>query len=432
MLNVFIKQHEVYSKPLEYILSVLAKNKSVRLTLMPDRTNARLIFDHTDPSSLPIHVPFYHSLLDERKFHHEAYFRNAPQLLFPDSSLPDWLGTAFYMINAFQEYDASLNYIALDRYQRFPYDKSYQYKFSCIEDNLVQRCFDSFCDEHLPQLIHRTPKRKSQVFISHDIDEIHSPFIPNGLWAIKKGRLDIVLKLVLSEILLTPHLKSIDRIVKLHSEHDLKSTFFWLATNKIAANGIRNADYTHEQLARLSKFSISNGLHKSCYTTTFDEELKMLPFQTTLNRYHFLKFNLPDAWDDIAKTSVTLDSSLGYAERYGFRNSYGLPFRPYNITSHEAYRFVEVPLHVMDATLHHYMKTPIENIARDIINFIEKNSDNAILSILWHNMYLSDYKYSGYFREYKKILLYLTEAGIKSIAPEEIINEFATDNADKA
>jgi hypothetical protein len=424
--SVFIKGDEVYSKPFEYILSVLAKNKNAQLLLTTNKTQAQLIFDHTDAGSLPINIPFYRSLLGERVFQHEMYFANEPRLLFPNSTSPDWLGTAFYMINTFQEYDAQLNGIPLDRYQRFPYISSYQYKFNCIQENLVQECFDRFCTEYLPHIAHAALSRKSKVFLSHDIDIIHGSLLQDGLWALKRGRIDIILRLIMNEILTNPRERNIDKIVKLHSEHDLKSTFFWLATKKQSAEGIKNADYSLGQLSKLSKYSSSNGLHKSAYTTTFEEELKMLPFPTGLNRYHFLKFRLPNAWDDVEQAKLRLDASLGFAEHYGFRNNYGLPFRPYDIVDQKPYSFVEAPLHVMDVTMMYYMKTPTEEMSGHVINFIEKNLENTILSILWHNTNLTEFKYGGYLREYKKILLYLIESGIQSIMPDEIINEFGS------
>ena len=419
----FIKNNQIYSKPLEYILSILGKNKSCPIKFVNEKSKAQLIFDHTDSLSLPVNVEFYDSLLNKKMFNHEVYFKENPYLLFLNSKNPDWLGTAFYMINSFQEYADERNNDVLDRYGRFRYDKSYQYKFNCIEKNLVQECFDDFCEEHLILKSISKVEKKSRVFFSHDIDTIYGSFLQDGLWAIKKGRLDIVLKLIMNEILSNPHWKNIDKIVKLHSEYDLKSTFFWIATKKRSANKVKNADYSVGKLNNILKFSQSNGLHKSCYDSSFNEELKVLPFKTKLNRYHFLKFTLPSSWNEIEKSEIKFDASLGYAERYGFRNSYGLPFKPYNISTQAPYDFIEVPLNVMDGTLHRYMEIPLKETASSIINFIEKNKNNSVISILWHNTYFTNYKYSGYLEEYKKVLLYLKESEITSITPEEILND---------
>ncbi len=424
-MRVFIRNHQIYSKPLEFILSILAKNKRFSITWEQEKPNAQIIFDHEDTRSVPINIDFYNSLLNKRIFNYESHFEKNPFLLFPNSNRPDWLGTAFYMINSFQEYVREPNDDILDQYGRFPYERSYQYKFDCIEKNLVQTYLDNFCNEYLLSTEAITVQKPTRVFLSHDVDTIYGSFLQDGLWALKHGKLDIILKLTMNELLRTPHWKNMDRIRKIHSEYDLKSTFFWLATKKVDKNKIKNADYSIGKLNRVLQFSTSNGLHKSSYHSTFEEELRSLPFRTELNRYHFLKFNLPSSWEAIESSGLKFDASLGYAERYGFRNSYGLPFSPYNISTGLSYDFTEVPLNVMDGTLHRYMKIPLNETANHVIDFLENNLTNSIISILWHNTYFTDYKYSGYLEEYKKILFYLSETKIKSITPEEIINEFS-------
>jgi len=425
MTRIFIKKDQSYSKPIEYILLKFSKNKSCVFSFEKDKASAQLIFDNSDPTSQPINISFYESLLNNKIFGHDAYFKSEPYILFQNSNKPDWLATAFYLINSFQEYNIEPQNDFLDKYGRFRYDKSYQSKFNCIEENIVQECFDSFARENLIFSELANVKRQTKVFISHDIDTINGSFLQDGLWAVKRGRLDIILKLIMNEILLNPDWKNMDKITKLHSEHDLKSTFFWLATKKVAENRIKNADYSIGKYSKLIEKSTSHGLHKSCYNFSIDKELEMLPFDTKLNRYHFLKFTLPSSWDEIQNSALQLDASLGFAERYGYRNSYGLPFRPYNISTQTSYDFVEVPLNIMDGALHRYMKIPLKETGSSIIDFFEKNKTNSIISLLWHNTYFTNYKYTGYLQEYKKVLFYLNESGIQSITPEEIIKEFA-------
>jgi hypothetical protein len=425
VIKIFIKQTQDYSKPLEYILSIFSKNKSIPIAFVNSDIEAHLIFDHNNPSSVPINISFYDSLINHKIYNHESYFRNEPYIHYLNSDKRDYLASAFYLINAFQEYHADESPESMDKYGRFSYAASYQKKFDCIENNIVQYCFDQFAQSH--EVFHHyasATKPKTKVFISHDIDTIYGSFTQDGMWALRRGRFDIILKLVMNEFLAQPHWKNIDQIVKLHTEHDLKSTFFWIATNKVADNGIKNADYNIRAITDQTRIPESNGLHKSCYPFSIDDELDMLPFQTELNRYHFLKFKLPDAWKEINDSRLRYDASLGFAEHFGFRNSYGLPFSPYNLDDQSAYRFVEVPLHIMDRTLQGYMNVPVNQTAEMIIDFIEQHKTQCILSILWHNTFYSEYKYSGYLKEYKKILIYLHEAGIESITPSEIINEY--------
>ena len=420
-MNVYIKQGEAYSKPLVYILNVMAKNKGLNLTYTPTKNNAAAVFDHTDKEGLPVNDAFFNALLNLQQYNYNSYFKNEPYIHF-ELYGRDYLATAFYMLNAFQEYSQGPE--MQDRFGRYLYSASYQYKYHCIEQNIVQLCFDKFCEENSAFQSFTTAK-PTRVFLSHDVDTIHGSFLQDGLWAIKKGRADVVLKLVMNELMRKPGWTNIDQIVKLHDEHDVESTFFWLATQRVnAANGVKNADYTAAHIAKLAKLTQSNGIHKSAAAHTFKEELAMLPFDTKLNRYHFLKFSVPQVWNTLDEAGIALDGSLGFAEHYGFRNSYGQPFKPYNTETGGTHNFVEVPLNIMDGTLARYMNVPLNQTANRIINFIEANKENCILSLLWHNTHFTHYKYGGYLAEYKKILLYMKETGLSSITPTQIIAEY--------
>ncbi len=424
MIGIFIKQEEEYSAPLAYILKILAKNLQISIRFVENKNDAQIICDHGDPASVPVHRALYISLIRESKYEHSQYLKTSDCVIRMADDTPDWLGTAFYMINAFQEYATESEDSQYDRYGRYTYESTYQYKYDRIEDNIVDRCFRAFCQDVPVLREYGDRQRKSRVFLSHDIDTIHGSFLQDGLWALKHGRVDVIMKLIMNTMLLRPDWRNMDRIVSLHNEHDLTSTFFWLATKKIGANKVKNADYNIRKLKGLTDITRSNGLHKSCYHTSMREEMDMLPFETRLNRYHFLKFNIPSAWKVLQESGIDLDASLGFAERIGFRNNYGLPFRPYNVATGAAFDFVEVPLNVMDGTLHRYMHVPLHNTASRVIEFIEKNKWNSVISVLWHNTYFTDYKYAGYLQEYKKILQYLVESEMRSITPQEIVKEY--------
>jgi DNA polymerase III delta prime subunit len=167
-----------------------------------------------------------------------------------------------------------------------------------------------------------------------------------------------------------------------------------------------------------------NGLHKSCTGQNFDKELQKSNLNTTFNRYHFLKFLPHKDWKKISDSAITFDASLGFAERYGFRNSYGKAFQPYNITEKKPYDFVEAPLNFMDGTFHKYMKINPTKTADTIIDFFEKNQNNCLFSLLWHNTYFTEYKYNSFLQEYKKVIAYLYENKINIMTPQDIVSKF--------
>jgi hypothetical protein len=421
MIRVYIKDGEVYSNPIKYTLNLINVCLKLDVSFTFNKNEAHYIFDLTDDRSIFINFEFYNSLINEKKYSHQYYFNNEPVIYSKSiKNKKDLLGTVFYIVNSFQEYKSDELQDTFDTFGRFKFESSFQFKFNCIEENLVEKYLKEFCKselkiEHFPNL------SKARIFLSHDIDSLNGSFLQDGKWAVQNRRFDVLLKIIFNEMLRKPHWKNVEFINKLHDENGIVSTFFWLAKNITGKYNVQNADYNINELRKMSSFSKINGLHKSSCNLEINEELDILPFKTYFNRYHFLMFNLPNAWEEINNSNLKLDASLGFAERYGFRNSYGLPFRPYNLNTGKSYDFVEVPLNVMDGTFQKYMKIPISKTAETIICFLEKNLNNSVLSILWHNTFFTSYKYIGYLYEYQKILHFIVDANLETITPNDIV-----------
>ena len=139
-----------------------------------------------------------------------------------------------------------------------------------------------------------------------------------------------MLNIILSEISKDYHWKNIDKIIKINDMYDIKSTFFWIVNKGKSKNGIDNADYNiadlEDVMNQVNKSNNVNGLHKSSFNMSIDEELKKRNLENKFNRYHYLKFLPHDDYEKISKSSLCFDSSLGFAEQCGFRNSYGKSF----------------------------------------------------------------------------------------------------------
>lgn len=423
MIKVFINQDAVYYKPLVYTLKLLNSYLDSDIIFLNNKENADFIFNHNDKESKDVNIKFFQSVVNEKKYGFENYFKNEPVILHKCKIKKDYLGTVFYLVNCLQEFDTDSFNHNYDNFGRFKFQRSLQFRYNCVEENLVEKYLKQFCKEEL-NINKFREKKLTKVFLSHDIDSIYGSLLQDGKWAIKKGRFDILLKLIFNEFINKPHWKNIDFINKIHSEKGLESAFFWLATNEEGRLSVKNADYKIKDIKELSQYSQINGIHKSSCEMSINTELELLPFSTCINRHHFLMYKIPELWVDVENSNLKLDASLGFAERYGFRNSFGFPFRPYNFSKGEAYSFIEVPLNIMDSTFQKYMKVPIENTGDTIINFFEKNKYNTVLSILWHNTFFTNYKYKGYLEEYRKILQYFIESKILTLTPHEILENF--------
>lgn len=416
MIPVYVKPNENYTNIIRYVLKLIEKNQSITFEFLNQKIGSCLIWDHLDKESQYIHLDFYESLKKG-----EFGFRIDNKVIIQnENGKKDIIASIFYKVNCIQEFGSIES---LDEYERFKFTSSYQYKYGLIEENLVQK------DMNELMRITNFPasNKESRFFISHDIDTIYGSFLQDGLWALKNKKVWVILKLILNEISRNPHWRNIDKILKINSEYDVYSTFFWLVNQGVGLSNIKNSDYDIEKqkdnIDLVERSGSFNGLHKSCSRDSFNEELEKVKINTVYNRYHFLKFLPETDWKKVSESKIKLDCSLGFAEHFGFRNSYGKAFQPYDLISNKPFDFVEAPLHFMDTTFHQYLKTPITKIGNVIIDFFEKNDTNCDFSLLWHNTYFTEYKYNSYLGEYKKILGFIYESKIEVLSPKQIIEE---------
>jgi len=334
----------------------------------------------------------------------------------------------FYLVNSFHEYKQ--NNEAYDELGRFKYIKSIQFNLGIQKNQVLFLMFDLVGNDPEISRFLTVHSHKSYFYLSHDIDSVHGALLQDGAWALKNGRMDVILKLIFNTVMQRPDWLNMDLIMKTVSEKDFVSTFYWLVNQGKIDERQTNSDYNihstliKKNISEIEKKGFKNGLHKSISKETFAQELLKTPFKTKDNRYHYLKFKLPEAYQSIEEAGLETDASLGFAEHYGFRNSYGYPFHPYNTEKNQAFSFLEIPLNVMDGTFQRYMKIPVNETANQIIRFLEENSQNALLSILWHNTFFSSYKYKGYLDEYKKVLDYLYQNKFKCLSLDQINQEF--------
>jgi len=79
----------------------------------------------------------------------------------------------------------------------------------------------------------------------------------------------------------------------------------------------------------------------------------------------------------------------------------------------------------MDTTLRGYQKQDASEAYAKITSFVEKNSQNAILSLLWHNNYFTPYKFGDYLVLYKKLLSYFKENDFQCITQSQIVKKYS-------
>lgn len=424
VLKYYISE-AVYRSPIDFFINLLKERVFDHLQEVDEKEHSNIFWDDTDERSEPIAKTFYHRLKTGKDLEWQKVIGDKC-LIEDETGRVDPVATVFYMANCLQEF--RLDSGNTDKFGRFRYDSSYQNAHQNIDQNLVGKLLTDFAlQKGLKPRV-----KPTKVFISHDVDTIRGGLLQDGYWALRNFKIKSAFSIILQELFSRPSWDNIDRIMKIQTEYDLKSTFFWLMEKGKDEVGIPQADYTptevlghQHEISKLKNFD--SGLHKSTFDSTFSQELQKAPEEWTMNRYHFLKFNPYPDWENISSSAIQLDASLGFSEHFGFRNSFGDAFVPFDIQSDKYFDFVEVPLTLMDMTFKNYLKLPIEKTAPTIIDFIEKHSQNCVISLLWHNTFYTNFKFGDYLRVYKEIAKYIVEKRFTTVTGSELLKEYGRD-----
>ncbi|MEM9549405.1 MAG: hypothetical protein AAGA77_25775 [Bacteroidota bacterium] len=383
-----------------------------------------------DDSQIQISNAFYVDLIQNGIYDHRHYFNDSPLILVDGArgkAIPDYISSIFYLVNGFQEYQLSKTH--MDNYGRLDFKHSLQSRFDVLRKDLVKEYVQMLLFNIDPSLT--IPAQKSRIFVSHDIDSVYGSLKYDGLWALKKGNLSEMMKVIIQTVLQNPPWFNIDAIAKLEDELDIKACYYWIVQNGRSKEGIKNGDYRFAQ-EKIQKqyhtaFQLGNemGIHKSTLNSTVQEELSEIKNATSC-RYHFLKIKNPSSFMEMEESGIQSDSSIGFPYVMGFKNSFGMPYYPYGLEKKDSINVLEIPLHIMDGMFGIQDKKSCENAFLEITQFIEANSTNAIISILWHNSEMTNFAYQWSFKCYKKLLHYFVDCSFETVLPSQLVNEYET------
>jgi hypothetical protein len=106
------------------------------------------------------------------------------------------------------------------------------------------------------------------------------------------------------------------------------------------------------------------------------------------NRQHWLRFDSHEnLYQAVDRAKIAFDSSLGFANKVGFRNGASFAFPPYNFQEEKPYQFLEIPLAIMDGSLEATARDSKEKpqaVADEVLAASRRWSWGGI-SVLWHN-----------------------------------------------
>ena len=327
----------------------------------------------------------------------------------------DIIASAFYLLSGWQEFFS----VEKDEFGRFRYEDSCQYLLGITSLPVVNYYFDILKTAIELSQGKSIPARswgnhQFAVCLTHDIDTCESAWLQGSFYALKRKDILTPISLMYKKVSGNDAWFNFSEILEIESRYNAKSTFFFLPRNKTMF-GIKNADYRIKDRKFKTVFDTIRhkgsevGLHGSVGSNRDTELLKEDIIRTGSdirgNRFHFLLYD-PKVTPGILENSGLLyDSSLGFAEAYGFRNSFCMPFKPYDILNDRPYSYWEIPLVLIDGTLQKYMKKSASDCLSDVGSLVDEiRKFGGCFTLLWHNTHFSQFKYPGWREVYMEIL----------------------------
>ena len=128
----------------------------------------------------------------------------------------------------------------------------------------------------------------------------------------------------------------------------------------------KNINHNHPSLINLIRFISKNnltGIHPSYKSFNNLEILKMeisrldkITSKTSISRFHYLKFTLPESYQILLKAGIKQDYSMGFVDRIGFRAGTCTPFNFYDLEKECTTDLKIFPFAYMDGVLNDKLK----------------------------------------------------------------------------
>jgi hypothetical protein len=217
------------------------------------------------------------------------------------------------------------------------------------------------------------------------------------------------------------------------SEHGIRSTFFFLPKDQKHTDAYYSFDEPRikQLFIELDRAGCEIGLHGTVRSATYQSAMKEImaslkeysPQKVKGIRQHRLNYDIHITPMIHHQCGIEYDTSLGFAEHEGYRNSFCFPFRPYDHKSDQMYDHWEIPLTVMDITLFHYRGYTADE-AMDAIEdlFQETMKFGGINTFLWHNGFSNEVLMPGKKEFYVDLLKNITSKNFENLLGHEIID----------
>ena len=338
-----------------------------------------------------------------------------------NSSLPfDIFAASFYLISRYEEYLPHVK----DTHGRFTAEQSLAFKYKFLEKPVIDIWsykFLSLLKERFPDYTYKT--RKYNYISTIDIDNAYAYKYKSFIRGFGGFFMDIFrfkLRDVWNRTAVNLNLKkdpfnTFNELLSFKKEFNIKTIFFFsIGDYTTFDTNVSASKNKYKLLIKNVQDYALVGLHPSYFTMNNASMLKKEKGRlenitnTTIkkSRQHYLRFNLPETYQQLIDLEIDEEYSMGYASNVGFRASTCTPFYFYDLDFEIQTPLKVFPFALMDTTLNDYLKlTPKQSLGkiRDLRNEIK--AVNGTFITLFHNESLSDYlRWKGWKRLYESML----------------------------
>lgn len=363
----------------------------------------------------------------------------------------DLISSSFYLISGLQEYNSTKK----DNFGRFPYEVSLQKKLGVINKPIVNYYFEIIINAINEWGIHKNIKidkniifKNFGILLTHDVDKIDTfDYFEVGykfkqLLGIAPSQNKLVKRLKILLYYFFNWLNIFNRknfhwdfgqIRRTEKKYNFNSVFFFLQKDILHADS-----YYHYSDKRIKSLfhSLHNdnceiALHGTVNSAKSLDSMKKIlenlksesPQDIFGIRQHRLIFENTLTSQLQEKAGLRYDTTIGFAEHEGFRNSFCFPYRIFDHENDKMLNIWEFPLIAMDTTLFKYRNLNIEDALNKINNLIsEIIKFNGLFTFLWHNGFQVDADINGINLFYEMLLKSLKEKNGEGILGNKLLN----------
>jgi hypothetical protein len=317
----------------------------------------------------------------------------------------DLFAASFYLVSRYEEY----LHPDTDIHGRFDVKASLAYKHNFLQQPLVNKWAQLLRKKllHIYPLL-TLPVTKFNYLSTIDIDNGYNykgKNVIRTLGGLLKALVDGNFRSIGERLLTLIHIRPdpfdrYDLQKQLKEKYDIDMIYFFLFAPKSKYDtGLSpKSKHYHQLIKKISSYT-TVGLHPSYasheHVARLQKEVvdfsSVIGFNIEKSRQHFLKFKLPETYNNLIAAGIREDYSMGYASEPGFRASICTPYYFYDLKRNTSTELKLIPLSMMEGTFMEYKKMqPAQALIAIKQLMQEAEQVNGLFVSIWHERFFED------------------------------------------